>query len=256
MNLNSYLQRIKISQLEKPNLSFLSELQKHHLLTVPFENLDIHQGEKIVLDENRIYEKMVVNKRGGFCYELNGLFCWLLCSLDFFVSMVSSRVYRLAEDRFTPEFDHMVLLVNLEKTYLVDVGFGDTFRKPIALPNGIVEDNSGTYRVQPFDSAPDTYILQKQENAIWQNVYSFTAHPRMISDFEEMCTFHQTSPESHFTQEIICTMATRNGRVSLSGNSLTITEEREKVKTKVVSDKDFRHKLRDHFGIQLNYKKT
>ena len=126
MNLNSYLQRIKISQLEKPNLSLLLKVQEQHLLTVPFENLDIHQGKKIVLEENRIYEKIVVNERGGFCYELNGLFCWLLRSLDFSVSMVSSQVYQLAEDRFTPEFDHMVLLVNLDKAHLVDVGFGDT----------------------------------------------------------------------------------------------------------------------------------
>jgi N-hydroxyarylamine O-acetyltransferase len=251
MNLNSCLKRIKISQLEKPNLSFLSELQEHHLLTVPFENLDIHQGEKIVLDENRIYEKIVVNERGGFCYELNGLFCWLLRSLGFSVSMVSSQVYRLAEDMFTPQFDHMVLLVNLEKAYLVDVGFGDTFRNPIALPDGIVEDISGTYRVQPFGSAPDTYILQKQENNSWQNVYSFTTHPRVMSDFTQMCTFHQTSPKTHFTQEIICTMATINGRVSLSDDFLTITDGSSKKKTKVVSDKDFKHKLMDHFGIQL-----
>jgi N-hydroxyarylamine O-acetyltransferase len=224
------------------------------LLTVPFENLDIHQGKKIVLEEKRIYEKIVVNKRGGFCYELNGLFCGLLRFLDFSVSMVSSKVYRLAEGMFTPEFDHMVLLVNLDKAYLVDVGFGDTFRKPIALPDGIVEDISGTYRVQPFSSSPETYILQKQENNCWQHVYSFTAHPRVISDFDEMCTFHQTSPESHFTQEIICTMATKNGRVSLSDDFLTITDGSSKKKTKVDSNKDFKHKLRDHFGIQLNYK--
>jgi len=251
MNLNSYLKRIKISQPEKPNLSFLSKLQEQHLLSVPFENLDIHQGEKIVLEENRIYEKIVVNERGGFCYELNGLFCWLLRSLDFSVSMVSSQVHRLAEDRFTPEFDHMVLLVNLEKAYLVDVGFGDTFRKPIALPDGIVEDISGTYRVQPFGSAPNTHILQKQENNSWQHVYSFTEHPRVISDFEEMCSFHQTSAESHFTQEIICTMAIKNGRISLSEDFLTITDGSSKKKTKVDSNKNFKHKLRGHFGIQL-----
>ena len=165
--------------------------------------------------------------------------------------MVSSQVHRLAEDRFTPEFDHMVLLVNLEKAYLVDVGFGDTFRKPIALPDGIVEDISGTYRVQPFGSAPNTHILQKQENNSWQHVYSFTEHPRVISDFEEMCTFHQTSRESHFTQEIICTMAFKNGRVSLSDDFLTITDGSSKKKTKVDSNKDFKHKLRGHFGIQL-----
>ena len=256
MNLNSYLQRIKISQLEKPNVSFLSKIQEQHLLTVPFENLDIHQRNNIVLEDVRIYAKIVVNERGGFCYELNGLFCWLLRSLGFSVSMVSSQVYRSAEDKFTPEFDHMALLVNLEKAYLVDVGFGDTFRNPIALPDGNVEDISGTYRVQPFGSAPDTYILQKQENNGWQHVYSFTTHPRVISDFEKMCTFHQTSPESHFTQEVICTMATKNGRVSLTNDFLTITDTSSKIKTKVVSEKDFTHKLRDHFGIELNYKRT
>jgi len=253
MNLNSYLQRVKINQFEKPNFSFLSKLQEQHLLTVPFENLDIHQGKKIVLEEGRIYEKIVAYGRGGFCYELNGLFCWLLRSLGFTVSIVSARVYMPAKDRFAPEFDHMALIVDLANKYLVDVGFGDTFRKPIALPDGIVEDISGTYRVQPFGSAPDTYILQKQENNnSWQHVYSFTAHPRMISDFDEMCTFHQTSPESHFTQEVICTRATINGRVSLSDDSLTITDEGSKKKTKVVSDKDFKHKLMDHFAIQLN----
>jgi N-hydroxyarylamine O-acetyltransferase len=254
MNLNSCLQRIQVNKTENLSYSFLSKLQEKHLLTVPFENLDIHQGKKIILEEDRIYEKIVACGRGGFCYELNGLFCWLLRSLDFSVSMVSSQVYRSAEDMFTPQFDHMVLLVNLEKAYLVDVGFGDTFRNPIALPDGIIEDISGTYRVQPFGSAPDTYILQKQENNCWQHVYSFTKHPRVISDFEEMCIFHQTSPGSHFTQEIICTMATKNGRVSLSDDFLTITDGSSKKKTKVVSDKDFKHKLRDHFGIQLNYK--
>jgi N-hydroxyarylamine O-acetyltransferase len=254
MNYIQYLQRIKISQLEKPNLSFLSKLQEQHLLTVPFENLDIHQGKKIVIEEDRIYEKIVACGRGGFCYELNGLFCWLLRSLGFTVSIVSTRVYIPTKDRFSPEFDHMALLVDLEKTYLVDVGFGDNFRKPIALPDGKSEDISGRYRLRSFASGQDTYILQKEDNNDWQSMYSFTAHPRMISDFEEMCTFHQISPESHFTQEIICTMATINGRVSLSEDFLTITEGSSKKKTKVVSDKDFKHKLMDHFGIQLNYK--
>jgi N-hydroxyarylamine O-acetyltransferase len=251
MNLNSYLQRIKISQCEKPNLSFLSKLQEQHLLSVPFENFDIHQGKKIVLEENRFYEKVVVNRRGGFCYELNGLFCWLLRSLDFSVSMASSQVYRLAEDKFTPQFDHMVLLVNLEKAYLVDVGFGDTFRKPIALPDGILEDISGMYRVQPFGPAPDTYILQKKEKNSWQHVYSFTTHPRVISDFKQMCTFHQTSPESHFTQEIICTMATKTGRVSLSEDFLTNTGGNSKRKRRVTSPEDFRKMLIQIFGIHL-----
>jgi N-hydroxyarylamine O-acetyltransferase len=251
MNSFQYLQRLQINKTENLSYSYLSKLQAQHLLTVPFENLDIHQGNKIVLEEDRIYQKIVTCGRGGFCYELNGLFYWLLRSLGFNVSIISAQVYKPTIDRFTPEFDHMVLLVNLDEVHLVDVGFGDTFRKPIALPDGSVEDISGTYRVQPYSSAPDTYILQKQENHHWQPVYSFTAHPRVPSDFGEMCTFHQTSPESHFRQKIICTMATINGRASLTDEFLTITDGNSKKKTRVISENDFKRKLMAYFGIQL-----
>lgn len=255
MNRIQYLRRIQVNKTENLSYSFLSKLQEQHLFTVPFENLDIHQGKKIVLEENRIYEKIVVCGRGGFCYELNGLFCWLLRSLGFTVPMVSARVYMSTKDRFTPEFDHMVLLVDLEKTYLVDVGFGDNFRKPIALPDGKSEDISGSYRLRSFASAQDTYILQKKDKNDWQTVYSFTKHPRVISDFEEMSAFNQTSPESHFTQQTICSIATKNGRVSLSDDFLTITDGSSKRKINVISQEDFKQKLRDHFGIQLNYRR-
>ena len=120
MNCIQYLRRIQVNKTEDLSYSFLSKLQEQHLFTIPFENLDIHQGKKIVLEENRIYEKIVVCGRGGFCYELNGLFCWLLRSLGFTVSMVSARVYMPTKNRFAPEFDHMVLLVDLEKTYFME----------------------------------------------------------------------------------------------------------------------------------------
>jgi N-hydroxyarylamine O-acetyltransferase len=254
MDFIQYLHRLQVNKPENPSYSFLSKLQEQHLLTVPFENLDIHQGNKIVLDEDRIYEKIVIGGRGGFCYELNGLYCWLLRSLGFTVSMASARVYMPTKERFSPEFDHMVLLVELEKTYLVDVGFGDSFRKPIALPDGQSEDISGSYRLRTFASGQDTYILQKKDKNDWQTVYSFTKHPRVLSDFEEMNAFNQSSPESHFTQQTICSIATKNGRVSLSDDFLTITDGSSKRKTKVTSQTDFEQKLRDHFGIQLNYR--
>ena len=252
MNCHEYLKRIRVKKTENLSFSSLSNLHEQHLFNVPFENLDISVGKKIVLEEERLYEKIVVNRRGGFCYELNGLFCWLLRSLGFTVSMASARVYIPAIDRFTPEFDHMVLLVYLDKYYLVDVGFGDNFRKPIALPNGKSKDISGSYRLRPSDSDQETLFLQKKEKDEWQTVYSITTHPRVISDFEEMNEFNQSSPESHFTQQTICSIATNNGRVSLSDNFLTIIDEGSKKKIKVISPKDFHHKLWDHFGIQLN----
>jgi N-hydroxyarylamine O-acetyltransferase len=97
--------------------------------------------------------------------------------------------------------------------------------------------------------------LQKKDRNDWQTVYSFTKHPRVLSDFEEMSAFNQSSPESHFTQQTICSIATKNGRVSLSDDFLTITDGSSKRKINVISPEDFIQKLRDHFGIQLNYRK-
>jgi N-hydroxyarylamine O-acetyltransferase len=248
MNISEYLERIHIYEIERPSYSFLSKLQLQHLLMVPFENLDIHEGKKIVLDESLLYEKIVSRGRGGFCYELNGLFCRLLRTTGFTAHMVSARVYMPARNLFSPEFDHMAILVDLGERYLVDVGFGDTFRRPIAIPDGEVEDVSGRYQIR---SDKDHYVLQKSQDDDWQPVYSFTTQPRAISDFEGMCSYNQTSPESHFTQQIICLIAKETGRVSLSDDYLTITDGDTKKKTRVKSPEGFRMMLQNHFGIQL-----
>jgi N-hydroxyarylamine O-acetyltransferase len=248
MDISEYLERIHIREIEKPGYSFLSKLQLQHLLTVPFENLDIHEGTRIVLDEKSLYERIISHGRGGFCYELNGLFRWLLQALGFTAQIVSARVYIPARKTYSPEFDHMVLCVDLEERYLVDVGFGDSFRTPIAIPRGNVEDVSGKYRIR-FDN--DRYFLQKLQSGIWQPEYSFTLQPRAISDFEEMCSFHQSSPDSHFTRQMICTIATESGRISLSDDYLTLTEADKKKKSRVKSSADFKQKLKKHFKIQL-----
>ncbi len=249
MNVSQYLHRIKIDQIEEPSPAFLEKLQHHHLVTVPFENLDIHQGNKIILDESRIYEKVVVRKRGGFCYELNGLFYWLLRELGFTVLMASARVYQ--NEQFTPEFDHMILLVALDKTYLVDVGFGDSFRKPITMPDGEKEDVSGKYRIRPLPSAQGVYLLLRHDKDEWIPEYSFTKVPRRMSDFEERCVFNQTSSESHFTHGTVCTIAIEKGRVTLSDNYITISEGTEKRKIAVSSSEKYRRNLLEYFGIEL-----
>jgi N-hydroxyarylamine O-acetyltransferase len=146
MNYKDYLNRIGIKEIKKPSLEFLSELQNRHLLSIPFEDLDIPE-KRIELDLIKIYDKIIPSKRGGFCYELNGLYHWLLTSLGFEADMLSARVFNTEQQKFGPEYDHMTLLVHLEKDYLTDVGFGDSFRLPIELPGGEVVDISGHYRI-------------------------------------------------------------------------------------------------------------
>ena len=248
MDASSYLDRLNIRQIEEANYSFLEKLQLAHLTTVPFENIDIRQGRKIILDEESLFNKIVLNRRGGFCYELNLLFNWLLCRLDYDTSLVSGRVYLMSEDRFTPDFDHMALIVHLDKPYLVDVGFGDSFRKPIAMPDGTVEDVSGRYRLEIFNSDHDSYIIKKLEQGKWRPVYSFTTHPRQMADFAEMCRYNQTSPESHFTQKTICTIATEKGRITLSDDSLTIIHGETKL-METISPPEVDGILHKYFGL-------
>ena len=132
MAISAYLARIRYSGPLNCTSETLKQLQLAHLLTVPFENLSIHAAEPIVLDETALFDKIVRRRRGGFCYEVNGLFAWLLKALGFEVAMLSAGV---ANDHgvFSPDFDHMTLLVRLDEPWLADVGFGDSFVEPIKL---------------------------------------------------------------------------------------------------------------------------
>jgi N-hydroxyarylamine O-acetyltransferase len=251
MDINRYLERIKIEERKEPDLPFLERLMWHHLKTIPFENLDILRETPIILDLDRIYEKIVNRKRGGFCFELNGLFCRLLEELGFSVSMASARVYIPRKRRYSPEFDHITLLVDLNRTYLVDVGFGDAFFKPIWLPDGRIEDAGGRYRLSRSDPGGKEYLLEKQGKANWYPKYRFTTLSRDLSDFKDMCAFHQTSPEAPFTRGNLATIATAHGRVTLTDDSLTINEGGRRQKTTVASKKVFRKYLSEYFGIAL-----
>ena len=152
MNIDAYLKRINYSGSLEPTAETLRALQVAHLFAVPFENLSIHAGEPIVLNEDALFGKIVENRRGGFCYEANGLFASLLRALGFEVAMLSAGV-ATRDGGFGPDFDHMTLMVTLAERWLVDVGFGDSFLEPLLLDSRdeqvqgtrafrIIEDNS------------------------------------------------------------------------------------------------------------------
>jgi N-hydroxyarylamine O-acetyltransferase len=249
MNVQRYLDRIAVSDLPTIDVDSLAHLQLAHLLTVPFENLSVLRGESIVLDEAQLVAKVVTRRRGGFCYELNSAFAWLLTQLGFRVTKISARVYNGATGDYGPEFDHMALLVHLDQTYLVDVGFGDSARQPILLPHGEWDDVSGRYRVLLRDEATGLYDLQRQGVNGWEPQYTFTTQPRQLTEYTAMCEYHQCSPSSHFTQRLVCTRATPTGRITLSADSLTITEGGEKRKFPVASPEEQTLILQREFGI-------
>lgn len=248
MNVSDYLQRLNVAEEPRLDWQYLSVLQARHMLTIPFENLDIMEGREIELDVNAFFNKMVVQQRGGFCYELNGLLYWLLRELGFDVFMLSGRVMR-AEGGYGPEFDHMALLVRLGQDYLVDVGFGDSVRSPLPFSGDEVHDVSGTYRLQKGSLGESEYFFQKVIEGQWVSEFKFTTIPRELNEFTGMCRYQQTSPESHFTHRPIVSIATDDGRITLSGNQLTVTAGEEKKKLTIASPEQRREILRDYFGI-------
>jgi len=240
-----------MNQVETPSFNFLAKLMIQHLISIPFENLDIDRKVEIRLDEKHLYKKIVVQGRGGFCFELNGLFAFLLKALGFSVTLASARVFKSDNYEYGPEFDHLILLVDLNGRYLVDVGFGELFRGPLSLPNDRSEDVSGEYRLFRSKETQNYYIAQKHVQNVWQPQYRFTEIPRKLSDFHDMCVYHQTSPDSHFTQKTICTFATKSGRKTLTDSELIVTTEKEKKNVKVSSREDFHLVLNEHFQIKL-----
>ncbi len=250
MNRNAYLERINYRGALAPSAEVLRDLQVAHLLSVPFENLSIHAGQPIVLDDEALFRKIVEHRRGGFCYELNGLFAALLRDLGFNVIMLSAGVANGQGD-FGPDFDHMALMVTLEQRWLVDVGFGDSFREPLRLDE-TTEQLQGrrAYRILPDDT--HLMLWQREAGDEWQAQYRFTLQPYGYGDYAEMCHYHQTSPESHFTEQRICTQATPDGRVTLSERRLITTSENgEKHERAVTNQEEFAARLKEHFGIAM-----
>jgi N-hydroxyarylamine O-acetyltransferase len=247
VDLSSYLKRINYSGPLTPTAEALRQLQLAHLRSVPFENLSIHSGEPIILNDRSLFEKIVTRRRGGFCYELNGLFAALLRELGFEVTMLSAEVAN-AQGELGPEFDHMTLLVALSDRWLVDVGFGDSFREPLLLDHRTEQLQSGdAYRI---DAAKDyLFLMRRVGTGEWKTQYRFTLQPHVYDDYADMCRYHQTSPESHFTQRRICSRATADGRVTLSDMRLITTKGLEKQERELADSEEYSTLLREHFGI-------
>jgi N-hydroxyarylamine O-acetyltransferase len=258
MDVAAYLDRIRVpiqggiqdGGPRGPDAGTLRRLQVAHLLAVPFENLSIHWSEPIVLDDEALFDKVVARRRGGFCYELNGLFAALLRALGFDVAMLSAGVMGAGGD-YSPDFDHMALLVTLEERWLVDVGFGDSFREPLRLDvRGEQMQADGTaYRI---DAGEDDrlVVMRRDEKGEWEAQYRFGLEPHVYGDFVPRCLYHQTSPSSHFKQRRICSLATPEGRVTLSEMRLIVTEGRERHERELAGGQEYAEALRERFGIE------
>ncbi len=248
-DVQSYLARVGYTGSTSPTLETLRAIHYAHLLAVPFENLDIALGRKIALDEDFFIRKIVERRRGGFCYELNGAFAALLQALGFRVTLLSARVAH-SDGGESPEFDHLTLGVDLDETWLADVGFGESFLEPLRIKPGLEQmDRAGTFRT--VERGERLLLEKKQPVGTWKGQYSFTFQSRRLEEFAGMCEYHQRSPESHFTQNEICSRATPEGRITLAGMKLIVTRNGEREERRLKSEDEWRDTLRERFEVVL-----
>jgi N-hydroxyarylamine O-acetyltransferase len=253
MNLSGYLKRINYQGTLEPTAATLQALHAAHLQQVPFENLDIYRRRLFALDPAALFDKIVTRRRGGFCYELNGLFALLLQQLGFEVTRLAARVVNQAGG-LGPEFDHLTLQVRCpgedDTQWLADVGFGDSFLEPLRFEEQAEQpDGLRIYRIE-HDGA-QRWLWEHDYNGTWTRQYGFDLQPRQLSDFAAMCRWQQTSSDSSFTGRRICTRATPAGRITLSDLRLIITVDGQRDERLLDSEEEYRVVLSEKFGIVL-----
>ncbi len=244
----AYLERIDVPAPAVADAAGLRILHRAHQLAVPFENLSIHLSEPISLAEPDLVDKIVRRRRGGFCYELNGLFALLLEALGAQVSRVSARVF--GDGGLSPPFDHLALVVHAADgsgPWLADVGFGSHSAYPLLLDSRADQDDpAGVFRLA--DAADgDVDVLRDG-----QPQYRAELRPRALEDFGPTCWYQQTSPSSHFTQGTICSRLTNDGRVSIGGRTLIRTAGGDRAEEQLTDDAALIAAYREYFGIALS----
>ena len=249
INTREYLARIGADTIGSvADTNTLRMLQRQHLLNVPFENLDIHWGRPITLDTDRFYQKIVRENRGGFCYELNGLFNELLREIGFQTRLVSARVGD-GKGNFSDEYDHLAILVIIGEMYhLADVGFGAFTSWPLQfIPDVEQEDDTGVFMIREFRD--EYFEVAKKEGETWRSEYIFKPLGRDLSEFEARCEYQQTSPESHFMKNKSSSLMTENGRKTLTDSKLIVTKGGDKTETEINSEDEFDQLLMKEFSI-------
>lgn len=252
LDVNAYLERIGYEGPLDNSAQALAQLQNCHLHTVPYENLDILQNVPLSLEIPDLYEKIVVQRRGGYCFELNALFSWLLRELGFPVTDYFARFWR-DEPNPPPKRRHHVLKVEAEgKNYLCDVGVGGIVpRKPIKMVEGLVQTQGD--EVYKLEKVPKFgWMLYEKKKEQWREIFSFTEEPQLAKDYIMASFWCEHAPESIFTKEAMIAIRTKEGRNSVSGKEFRIFTDDQVHAFTPSSNQEYKQALQTYFGIVLS----
>ncbi|MGE4512059.1 MAG: arylamine N-acetyltransferase [Sulfurimonadaceae bacterium] len=241
-NLKSYFARIGYEGEATNDLATLTQLMQKQLRSIPFENTLVQAGKIPSLVPEDIVEKILHNRRGGYCYEVNGLFAMALTALGFAWYFAGARPMTYAVRR--PK-THMVLIVHVEgKEYLCDTGFGGyALRSPMLTQEGEAVQDGDTFRIELVEGE---YVLSALVQNEWQRLYGFALTPQEWIEFGLANYFNATHPDTIFTQKKIAIMQTPHGRKILVDDELKLINHGMLEKLDVV----YEEALREHFGLK------
>ena len=244
-----YLDRIGLERNGRsPDLAFLRELQVAHLVAVPFENLDVFRRSGVTTDLAWSLPKVVERRRGGWCFELNGAFGWLLRELGYTVDYVSCQVY--GTDGWGPPLDHCGLVVHLDgERWFVDVGFGDCCMVPVPIVGG---EHAAVPRDVRFTIDGERFRIEERGlDGSWRDSLQGHFEPRTLADFTPRSEFLQTEPGLSWTERSFATRATAadGSRVTLRNGVFRVREGRGEFVDTPVSDEDYDALMAKHFDL-------
>jgi N-hydroxyarylamine O-acetyltransferase len=249
LELSAYLRRIRFDGSVRPDLATLRAIHRAHQCAIPFESVDVQLRRPIGLDLKASYDKIVCRRRGGWCYELNGVMEWALKEIGFEVTRMSAGVMRVqAGDAQLG--NHLCLLVRLDQPYLVDVGFGGSLAEPLALRASEREDRP--YRLR-LNEPGDGYwrfseIAHGDADAF---SFDFRVAPADEALFARQCRFLQTDPASPFVQNLVVQRRIADTHLSLLGRVLSVTHATRVDKKLLSSPDELVATLRESFDLDI-----
>lgn len=252
IDLDAYFARIGYAGSRAPTLETLRALHYAHALSIPFENLTVLGGEPVLLDLASLQKKIVDGRRGGYCFETNGLFVAALRALGFQVTTLIGRVRWKAPDEIETNRSHMLSLVELpEGVFLCDVGFGGlTMTSPVPFKTDVELET--THESRRLLARHDGFELQGKLGDSWANIYRFTEEPNGPVDYEQASWFTSTHPSSIFVQFLIVARPTAKHRKTIFNTEFTIRDLKGGVESRRLASVDeMADVLAEHFELRL-----
>lgn len=246
--------KIEMNDYKNTTVEYLDGLLSHYMLKVPFENISVQNKEEVNLTLDGLYDKIISNHRGGYCYEMNTFFKHYLLKKGFIAFNTSATI--ITPKGRSREGSHMTTIVEIDnKSYIADVGFGDLPMKAIPICNKenfeTVTDVNGTFRAIQINGQ---IFVQKLVDGEYKTKYEASIYAQELQEFKENIEFNQYNPESIFVKQLLITMPNPDGRKTMTHRQLTITDHGEKTTFPVNKD-NYRKLLEDNFGLNIEIKR-